>query len=181
MILVAMGVCGCGKTTVGEALAARLGWPFVEGDSLHSEANRAKMSAGQALDDADRWPWLDRIAATMARHQRDGGDLVVACSALTRRYRERLARSGAPLLFLHLDGSPDLLAGRMAARRDHFMPPSLLASQLQTLEPPGADEPAIRLDIAEAPETLVRRICDHLDATDHPHANQEQDTKEKRR
>ena len=184
MILVVMGVCGCGKTTVGEALAKHLGWPFVEGDALHPEANRAKMSAGQALDDDDRWPWLDRIAETMARHHQDvdhgGGGLVVACSALARRYRERLARSGAPLLFLHLAGSPDLLAARMAERRDHFMPPSLLASQLETLEPPGEDEPAIRLDIAEPPETLVRRICAHLQAVQSD-TDREENKKENRR
>jgi len=154
-----MGVCGSGKTTLGESLAWRLGWTFVEGDRLHPQANVAKMSAEQPLDDADRWPWLDAIAAAISDDERHGRQAVAACSALKKSYRERLTAGAGPLLFVFLDGSPALLGERMAARRGHYMPPGLLASQLATLEPPGGDENALTLDAALAPETLVEHIC----------------------
>jgi len=154
-----MGVCGSGKTTVGERLAKRLGWTFVEGDRLHPEVNVATMRAGRPLSDADRRPWLDAIAAAIAAEHRHGRQAVVACSALKKSYRERLTAGAGPLLFVHLDGTPTLLAERMAARRGHYMPPSLLASQLATLEPPGNDENAITLDAGLAPKTLVEHIC----------------------
>lgn len=135
--VVVMGVSGCGKTTVGLALAERLGARFVEGDRLHPEVNVAKMRAGIPLADADRWPWLDAVAAALA----DGGPVVASCSALKHSYRDRLrARSGVLLHFLHLAGNREALAQRMADRPGHYMPVSLLDSQLAALEPPSADE-----------------------------------------
>ncbi len=135
--VVVMGVSGCGKTTVGMALAERLGARFVEGDRLHPEANVAKMAAGTPLTDADRWPWLDAVAVALA------GDapVIASCSALKRVYRDRL-RGGlsTPLHFLHLAGDRAILARRMGERPGHYMPVSLLDSQLATLEPPAPDE-----------------------------------------
>lgn len=149
--VVVMGVSGCGKTTVGIALAERLGARFIEGDRLHPEANVAKMRAGIPLDDADRWPWLDAVASALA----NGGPIVVSCSALKRDYRDRLrTRSGVPLHFVHLAGDRASLAQRMAERPGHYMPVSLLDSQLATLEPPGAEE-ALTLAIDMPVETMV--------------------------
>jgi gluconokinase len=135
--VVVMGVSGCGKTTVGMALAERLGARFVEGDRLHPEANVAKMAAGIPLTDADRWTWLDAVAAALA----SDAPVIASCSALKRVYRDRL-RGGlnTPLHFLHLAGDRAILAQRMAERPGHYMPVSLLDSQLATLEPPGPDE-----------------------------------------
>lgn len=143
-LAVVMGVTGSGKSTVGAALAARLGVPFCEGDALHPIANMAKMHAGRPLDDADREPWLDRVAAWL-RVQRAGG--VVSCSALRRRYRDRL-RDGVsePLAFVLLDPPLQELERRLMARPDHFMPASLLASQLGALQRPGPDEFCFRAD-----------------------------------
>lgn len=160
-----MGVCGSGKTTLGKRLAKRLGWTFIEGDRLHPPANVAKMSSGQPLDDADRWPWLDAVAAAIAHEQRHGRQAVAACSALRKSYRERLTSGAGPLLFVHLDGAPSLLSGRMAARRGHYMPAGLLASQLSTLEPPEADENGLTLDAGLAPNVLVEHICAALSAS----------------
>ncbi len=159
MSIVVMGVCGSGKTTVGERLAKCLDWTFIEGDRLHPEANVARMRAGQPLSDAERWPWLDAIAAAIAGEHARGRQAVVACSALKRSYRERLTAGAGALLFVHLDGAPPLLAERMAARRGHYMPPGLLASQLATLEPPGNDEHALTLDAGLAPDALIEHIC----------------------
>jgi gluconokinase len=132
MIVVVMGVSGAGKTTIGQALAAALGWPFVEADELHPPANVAKMARGEPLDDADRAPWLEAVAARM-RALDDG---VVACSALRERYRDVL-RVRPDVRFILLDVPRALLEQRLAARRGHFMPPSLLPSQLATLERPA--------------------------------------------
>ena len=149
--VVVMGVSGCGKTTVGIALAERLGARFVEGDRLHPEANVAKMRAGIPLDDADRWPWLDAVASALA----NGGPTVASCSALKRDYRDRLrTRSGVPLHFVHLAGDRASLVQRMAERPGHYMPVSLLDSQLATLEPPSAEE-ALTLAIDMPVETMV--------------------------
>ncbi|MCZ2525803.1 gluconokinase [Streptomyces sp. HB2AG] len=133
-----MGVSGSGKTTVGGLLADRLGVPYAEADDFHPPANIAKMSAGVPLDDEDRRPWLDAIAAWARDRGSRGG--VVSCSALARRYRDRLRENAPGLFFLHLDGDFDLIAGRVARREGHFMPPSLLRSQFDALEPLGADE-----------------------------------------
>ena len=139
MMVLVMGVSGSGKSSVGVALAERLGVPFLEGDSLHPAANVAKMAAGLPLDDADRAPWLAAIATWM----KDRTDGVVACSALKRAYRDRLREAAPGMRIVALLPPPDVLAERLGHRRGHFMPGSLLASQLATLEVPGDDEDAI--------------------------------------
>lgn len=157
---VVMGVAGCGKTTVGEALAQELGlrW-FIEGDKLHSEASVAKMSAGIPLTDEDRWPWLTRIGASLSG--REGK--IAACSALKRAYRERITEAaGRPVAFVFLDGSRETLENRMHERKGHFMPASLLDSQLATLERPAPDERALRLDIDQPLGSLVQQARDWL-------------------
>lgn len=157
-LVVVMGVAGCGKSTVGQALAQDLVAPFLEGDTLHPAANIAKMSAGIPLDDDDRAPWLDALgqAAGAAARAAPGGISVAACSALKRAYRDRLRRAAAmPLRIVCLHGERDLLQQRLGARQGHFMPPSLLESQLRTLELPGRDEDALLLDVALPPQALV--------------------------
>jgi gluconokinase len=154
--LVVMGVSGTGKSTVGAALARELGLPFVEGDELHPEANVAKMTAGIPLTDADRAPWLDRIAAELDR------PVVVACSALKRAYRDRLRAAAPDLVVVFLHGSRELLAERMAGRAGHFMPTALLDSQLATLEEPAPDEQAIPVDVALAPDEIVAAVVARL-------------------
>lgn len=152
--LVVMGVSGCGKSSVGAALAARLGVPYRDGDDLHPAENVAKMRAGVALTDADRWPWLDRVALVL----RAQAPVTVGCSALRRVYRDRLrAGAGGPVRFLHLTGAPGVIAARMAGRQGHYMPPALLDSQLATLEPPGTEEGALTLDIDQPLAVLVDR------------------------
>jgi gluconokinase len=154
-----MGVSGSGKTTMGERLAQRLGWPFEEGDALHPPANIAKMASGQPLTDADRAPWLDRVAAWISGRLAAGGSGVIACSALKRAYRERLAAGlQAQVRFVYLKGAFDLIAGRVERRRGHFMPPSLLASQFADLEEPAPEEAAIVVDISEPPEAQIDAV-----------------------
>lgn len=138
MRLVVMGVSGSGKSTIGAALAERLGLPFVDGDALHPPANVEKMAAGIALTDDDRWPWLARVGERLAE-----GDVVVACSALKRSYREAILAVAPDAQFIHLTGSHELLHDRMLRRPGHFMPPTLLESQLAILEPLAPDEPGI--------------------------------------
>jgi carbohydrate kinase (thermoresistant glucokinase family) len=150
--VVVMGVASCGKTTIGEALARRLGARFVEGDSLHAESSVAKMTRGEALTDDDRWPWLARVGESL----RGGGAAIASCSALKRSYRDAIARAAErPVSFIHLHGARALLTERIAARKGHFMPPSLLDSQLATLEKPESAERAITLDIAAPPDDIV--------------------------
>jgi len=158
MSIVVMGVCGSGKTTVGQRLAQSLGWTYIEGDRLHPPRNVERMSAGLALSDDDRWPWLDAISAAIAAEQQRGSEAVAACSALKHVYRQRLQAGAGSLMFVHLDGDAALLGERMAKRKGHFMPPGLLASQFETLEPPRPDEPALALDAGLDPEILVARI-----------------------
>jgi gluconokinase len=150
--VVVMGVSGSGKSTVGAALAARLGVPFEDGDDLHPTENVAKMARGVPLDDADRHPWLERIGAWLADHS-DGG--VIACSALTRGYRDQLRRHCPEVDFLHLDGDPEVIARRQAGRTGHFMPPSLLPTQLHTLEPITSDESGLVVDIDQPVDAIV--------------------------
>ena len=157
--VVAMGVTSTGKSFVGEKLARAIGARFVEGDDLHPEANRAKMAAGQPLDDADRAPWLDRVAAALAEGR---GARVVACSALKRAYRERLRAAAPGAVFVHFTGPRAVIEARMANREGHFMPVSLLDSQLATLEPPE-DEPRvltsdITCDADDQVASLVARL-----------------------
>jgi carbohydrate kinase (thermoresistant glucokinase family) len=154
-----MGVSGAGKSTLGARLAATLGWPFLEGDSLHPPANVAKMAAGQPLNDDDRRPWLAAIGAWIDERRASGEAGVVTCSALKRIYRDQL-RAGRPeVRIIFLSGSADLIAGRLAARSEHFMPASLLASQFAALQPPAPDEGAITVD-ARLPveEQLARAL-----------------------
>lgn len=152
---VVMGVSGCGKSMLGQALAEALGAQFLEGDSRHSVANLAKMAAGTPLTDADRAGWLLDLQASIAAAAAAGRPLVLSCSALKRRYRD-LLRGGDPALrFIHLDGSPELIAARMAARTGHFMPPVLLASQLRELEPLQDDEAGLVLDLSLSPLQLL--------------------------
>lgn len=152
--VVVAGISGSGKSTVGEALAERLGVPFCDGDDLHPPENVEKMRSGTPLTDEDRWPWLDAVGAWLA--EREAG--VVACSALRRVYRDRLRDAAPDAVVLLLDGSPELIRERQASRGQHFMPPALLDSQLATLEPLGDDEDGFVLDVAEPVEAIVERF-----------------------
>ncbi len=158
-IIVVMGVASSGKTTVAEALARKLDWPFRDADSFHPPANVAKMSAGTPLGDADRWPWLQAIVAWMDERHAAGENGIVTCSALKRSYRDTLRTSKAALQLVHLHGSRDVLAARIAARKAHFMPASLLDSQLATLEMPGADEAAITIIVDKEPDDIVAELA----------------------
>jgi len=155
---VVMGVSGCGKSTVGAMLAARLGLRFIEGDTFHPASNVAKMSAGLPLDDHDRADWLAALANEIRNARAQGVGLVLSCSALKRRYRDLLRQADPGLRFAHLQGARALIAARMAARSGHYMPPALLDSQLRDLEPLQDDEAGIRLDIVPAPPALVDAI-----------------------
>lgn len=153
--LIVMGVSGSGKSTVAEGLAERLGWPFLEGDTLHPPANVAKMAAGTPLTDDDRWPWLEAIAAWIAAREAEGTPSISSCSSLKRAYRD-LLRKGAPRVrFVHVAGDQAVLAARLGARKGHFFPAQLLASQFATLEPPGPDEDAVIVDLDQPPEAQV--------------------------
>lgn len=164
-IYVVMGVSGCGKTSVGQAVAARLGLEFLEGDALHPAANVEKMAQGVPLTDEDRFPWLDRIGARIAEAGNHG--LVVSCSSLKKIYRDRL-RSFArkSLTFIFLKGSEELLTERMAARKGHFMPLSLLKSQLATLEDPTGEPDVITVDIAGTTQDVTARALEAISNRD---------------
>ena len=157
-VLVVMGVSGSGKSTVAKPVATRLGWPYQEGDDLHPAANVAKMKAGIPLDDADRAPWLDAIAAWIAARFAEDSGGVVTCSALRRAYRDRLRGAGAGVRFVYLAGEKSVIAARLEKRHGHFMPPGLLDSQFATLEPPGPDEDAIVVDIDCPVESQIAEI-----------------------
>lgn len=162
--IVVMGVSGSGKTTVGAALAERLGVRFRDADEFHPAANVAKMSAGIPLEDSDRWPWLDAIGAAIDTTPRDT-PIVVSSSALKRVYRDRIVKAaGRPVDFIYLHGPRAILQERMATRTGHFMPVSLLDSQLATLEPPTADERAIPVSIELTVDEIVRRVVGALGA-----------------
>ena len=161
--LVVMGVAGCGKSTVAALLADQLGWELLEGDSLHPAANVERMRDGIPLDDEDRAPWLRAVAAWTNAHIDAGRPVVVACSALARRYRDVLRAEG--VVFVHLTGTIELHAERIAARKDHFMKAGMLESQLRTLEPPQADEAHVTVDIALEPRALVAQVIAELGPT----------------
>lgn len=157
--IVVMGVQGTGKSTIGVALAARLNVVFIDGDDLHPAANKEKMASGHPLTDEDRVPWLKIIGETIAAQQAEGRITIVACSALKRWYRELLRSSVPDLLFVHLAGGRELIAGRLATRDHEFMPATLLDSQFETLEPLATWERGTVVDIAEPPAEIVDRVA----------------------
>jgi gluconokinase len=162
LAVVVMGVSGCGKSTVGRALAQPLSATFLDADDFHPPANVERMRAGVALTDAERAPWLDALAARLNQAAAADEPVVLACSALKRSYRDALRRGAPALHLVHLTGSPALLADRIGARADHYMPPTLLPSQLATLETPASDERPITLDVSERTEDLVAAILKQL-------------------
>ncbi|MEU4999078.1 gluconokinase [Streptomyces sp. NPDC021622] len=163
-VVVVMGVAGTGKTTIGPLLADRLGVPYAEGDDFHPPANIAKMSAGTPLTDDDRWPWLDAIGAWA--HGRAGRGGVVSSSALKRSYRDRLRAEAPGLVFVHLTGTRELIEDRMSHRQGHFMPTALLDSQFATLQPLGADEAGVAVDVTGTPQEISERAYEALLALD---------------
>jgi carbohydrate kinase (thermoresistant glucokinase family) len=165
--LIVMGVSGCGKSTMAAALSERLGLDMVDGDDLHLPESVAKMRAGIALQDADRWPWLDRIGQYLAQAQEPGR--VVACSALKRVYRDRIREQAGDVCFVFLDGDFDLIEQRMRQRVGHYMQPGLLDSQFRTLEKPQADETdVIRLPITEPVTDMLMQALQALQEHRHP-------------
>lgn len=163
LAVIVMGVSGCGKTSVGEGLAARFQLPFMEGDELHPAANVAKMASGIPLSDKDRWPWLAIIGAEIRQSIDAGQGIIVSCSALKKIYRERLRETaGGRLVFVFLEGSHALLAKRMEARKGHFMPASLLESQLQTLENPSGELGVVTVHIDGGVDGIVNSAAHAL-------------------
>jgi gluconokinase len=160
--IVMMGVAGSGKTTIGEKLAQRLGWPYEDGDRFHPRANVEKMSAGHPLTDEDRWPWLQAIADEIDLVCKRGEHVVIGCSALKRAYRDVLVHGREDVKIVYLDGSRELIAQRLKARKGHFMPPSLLESQFNALQPPASDEHPVTVSIDAAVEAIVEDIMRKL-------------------
>ncbi|MCJ7857589.1 gluconokinase [Corynebacterium kalidii] len=156
--LVIMGVSGSGKTTIAEQLEQRTGVPYAEADAFHPEANKKKMGSGQPLDDDDRWPWLHELRDWMTSQAEQGHSTIVTCSALKKSYRDVLRAAEGDEFFVLLDAPEDVLAARMEDRKGHFMPASLLRSQLDTLEGLDADENGVTVDATEPPESLAREI-----------------------
>jgi carbohydrate kinase (thermoresistant glucokinase family) len=161
-ILVIMGVSGSGKSTIAEVISARLGWPFEEGDSLHPEANIAKMHAGIPLTDADRLPWLEHVAAWIDQQRSKKQPAVITCSALKRSYRQIIIGDRPEVRLVYLRGGRDLIAGRLAGRHGHFMPAALLRSQIDTLDEPDPSEDPLTVDLgasaAEVAEEIIRLL-----------------------
>jgi gluconokinase/shikimate kinase len=162
VVLVVMGVSGCGKTTVAAILAGLLHWPFEEGDALHPRSNIEKMKAGHPLTDADRAPWLDKVAAWVDGRLDAGESGLITCSALKRSYRQVINRRGSGVVFVYLAGSREMIAERLTARHGHFMPSSLLDSQFADLEEPTSGEPHIRVDVGPAPDVIAEAIVQAL-------------------
>jgi gluconokinase len=160
VIVVLLGVSGSGKTTIGRRLAERLRWPFFDGDDFHPEENLTKMARHQPLTDADREPWLDRLAELIETSIAAGRSAVIACSALRRAYRERLARGHREVTFVYLRGSFELIRDRLARRQGHFMPIDLLPSQFEALEEPLD---AVTVDIRQSPEAIVEALARRLE------------------
>jgi carbohydrate kinase (thermoresistant glucokinase family) len=160
--LVFMGVSGSGKSTAARAVQERLGWEFAEGDDFHPPANIAKMSSGIPLTDDDRWGWLGSLAEWTADRDREGTPTIISCSALRRSYRDVLRRGGAGTFFVHMTGDKGLLLERMSSR-EHFMPPTLLESQLDTLQPLESDEAGMAIDSANPPARIAAMVLARLD------------------
>ena len=160
--LVVMGVSGSGKSTIADKLAERLSWTFEDGDRFHPASNVAKMSAGVPLTDEDRWPWLQAIADEIDRVCKAGERAVIACSALKRAYRDILVHGRNDVRIIFLNGTQELIAGRLAARKGHFMPPGLLKSQFATLQPPEANEHPVTVSIDAKVETIIDEIIRQL-------------------
>ena len=160
--LIVMGVSGAGKTTIGETLAARLGWRYEDADTFHPASNVAKMSAGHPLTDEDRWPWLKAIAAEVDRACAAGEHIVIGCSALKRSYRDVLMQGRTDVRLVYLDGTQSLIADRLSHRKGHFMPPGLLISQFAALEPPTPDERTVTVSMDAEVEVIVDRIISQL-------------------
>jgi gluconokinase len=160
-LVVVMGVSGSGKTTVGEALAERLGLEYKDADAFHPQANIDKMAAGHPLDDEDRAPWLEAIGAWLAERADSGA--VASCSALKRRYRDTLLAAAPEIHFLHLSGAADVISDRMKHRPEHFMKASMLQSQIETLEPLGHDEPGAAIDVSHSVDEIVDEFVRYLD------------------
>lgn len=160
--VVVMGVCGAGKTEIGRRLATALGWTFRDADDFHPPANVAKMRAGTPLDDADRWPWLATLASVVGAAVAGEAAVVLACSALARRYRDRLGLPHPLVRLVHLDDPGGVVRKRIEQRAGHFMPATLLDSQLALLERPTPDERPIVVDVAADPDTIVRAILSQL-------------------
>ena len=154
-VLVVMGVSGSGKSTIGAAIAGRLRVPFEDADDLHPQANIDKMTAGIALDDDDRYPWLEAVGELLARNADRGG--VMSCSALKRKYRDQLRHHARGVAFLLLDGTPEVIRKRQASRPGHFMPASLLASQFATLEHLAPDEHGVTVDVDQSVDAIVEQ------------------------
>lgn len=163
--LVIMGVAGCGKSTVAEIIADRLGWPSAEADDFHPAANIAKMSAGVPLTDDDRWPWLAAIRDWMTEQDDAGSPSVITCSALRRSYRDVLRQARGRVRFVHLDGSFEMIGSRLAAREGHFMPTGLLPSQFQILEPLANDEDGVAVPLADTPVKVAENALGALGLT----------------
>ncbi|PPK93476.1 gluconokinase [Kineococcus xinjiangensis] len=167
--VVVMGVSGSGKTTVAQGLAQHLGWVYAEGDDFHSEANVAKMASGQPLDDDDRRPWLRSIAEWIARQEEAGVNAVVTCSALRRGYRDLLRQGNPSVRFCELEVPEQVIAARLAQRTGHYMPATLLRSQLDALQPLQEDEPGFTVPVQGSPDEVLRHVIAHVERTA-PHA-----------
>ncbi|NVN35884.1 gluconokinase [Komagataeibacter swingsii] len=162
-VLIVMGVSGCGKSTVAQLMAGRLGWPVIEGDDLHPAHNIAKMSSGIPLTDGDRAPWLERIARQVREWEGAGQRGIVTCSALKRQYREHIGGGSHDVCFVYLKGSRDDIAPRLGQRMGHFMPATMLDSQFATLEEPDMEEEVVMaLDVNAAQDHLAEQACAHL-------------------
>lgn len=162
MIVILMGVSGCGKTTIGQILSEKLGWPLFDADEFHSAASIEKMRAGIALEDADRWPWLDRMNAMLRERDARGESALLACSALKQAYRDRLAKGTAQIRWIYLKGGFELIRKRLEARKGHYMKAGLLESQFAALEEP---EDALNVDIDDSPNAIADSILRRLDLT----------------
>jgi gluconokinase len=165
-LVVVMGVSAAGKSSVAAALSRRLDVPWLDADALHPATNVAKMAAGSALDDQDRLPWLDIVGDRLAAAAGGGAGLIIACSALRRTYRDRIRGHAEHAVFVHLSGSPEVLAERAAARVGHFMPASLLASQIATLEPLDADERGLVIDVTPPVDAIVEKAANWVETDD---------------